>query len=62
MGGAGERNSHREEEMQPRIRDICFSLFNEVFDVVRLHPQFAKEFPAEPAESPVRIYHLPVPE
>lgn len=60
--GAGELNSHREKEMQPRIRDICFGLFNEVFDVIRLHAKFPEEFPAEATESSVRIYHLPVPE
>lgn len=59
---AGKFNSHREKEMQSGICDVCFGLFDEFFDIVRLHSKFSKQFPAEPTESPMRIYHLPVPE
>lgn len=57
-----EIDSHGEEEMQPRICDVGFGLFDEVFDVIGLHAKFPKQFPAESTESSVRIDHLPVPE
>lgn len=62
VGTARKVNSHREKEMQPGICDVCFGLFDEVFDVVRLHSKLSEKFPAKPTESSVRIYHLPVPE
>lgn len=61
-GGLGGFISHREEEMQPGIRDVCFGFFNEVFNIIRLHAQFPKELPTETTESSVGVYHLPVAE
>lgn len=62
VGVSGEFNSHREKEMQSGICNVCLGLFDKFFDIVRLHSKFSKQFPAEPTESSMRIYHLPVPE